>query len=82
MSQETEYFQGRSTDEDHERCYRRRIGFMLFALFALALILAPLVGCATPEEQVWQRVCYEQLLGQDERGLYVVRHFCVKEEPK
>lgn len=51
---------------------------------ALGLFLAVIgAGCATTEEEVaWQRICYEQLLGKDERGLVVVRHFCVKEEAK
>lgn len=49
-----------------------------FVLFAT--ILFGCTGCATNEEEVWHRVCYEQFLGKDERGLFVVRHFCIKEQ--
>lgn len=49
-------------------------------IFSIGVVLL-LTGCATPqEEEVWHRVCYEQFIGKDERGLMVVRHFCVKEE--
>lgn len=51
---------------------------VVLALFAAALVA--ISGCATQEETVWHRICYEQYLGKDERGLLVVRHFCVKPE--
>lgn len=69
-----------NSTEQHERAYWRRIGFVLFFALAIALLLIPLGGCATTEEEIWQRVCYEQLMGKSEEGLLVVRHFCIKEE--
>ena len=43
----TEWFEGRSVDEQkHERCFWRRVGFVIFAALALAMLLAPLGGCA------------------------------------
>lgn len=52
----------------------------LGGIIGLGMLLVGLSGCATTEEEVWQRVCYEQFMGKSERGLMVVRHFCVKEE--
>lgn len=81
MSQNTRWFHDLTTDEaKHERCYWLRIGLSLFVFLALAVILSPLVGCATqpkPEDGTWNRVCYERPLGQTEEGHLVVLHSCV-----
>jgi hypothetical protein len=43
MSADQEWFEGRSTDdEQHERCYWRRVGFAIFLGIALALVSVPL----------------------------------------
>ena len=52
------------------------LAFLVTALFMLGL----LSGCAMAEEQVWQRVCYEQYLGKSDHGLVIVRHFCIRED--
>lgn len=82
MSQETQWFQDHGLDDQHERCYWRRIGFILTAALALAVILAPLVGCATQEkkEEPRNEVCSFQLLGQTSSGMPVVAMTCVPPE--
>ena len=50
MSINTEWFQGRGTDEEKmERCYWRRVGLAIFLGIALAVILLPLVAVAKPQ---------------------------------
>lgn len=40
-------------------------------------IVSQLSGCASTQDDVWHRVCYEQPLGQTEQGVLVVQHSCV-----
>ena len=83
MSQETEWFQ--EQEEAHERCYWRRVGFGLFIVIALAIIFAPLYGCATeptasPKSGPLLQVCEVQVLGQSSSGLPVVAMACESPE--
>lgn len=79
MANDSEWFQGNVAEEQHERCYWRRIGFLIFTALALAAIFAPLMGCAT-KEGPRQEVCSFQLLGQTSSGLPVVALTCVSPE--
>lgn len=59
MAQNDDWSEGRSwslfhpDEEAHERCYWRRIGFLLFAAAAAAIILLPMLlgGCAATIER-------------------------------
>lgn len=44
----TEWFEGRSTDEQMERCYWRRVGIVLVLAIIAFLILLPLKAHAEP----------------------------------
>ena len=45
----TEWFEGRSTDEEQmEKCYWRRVGFVIFLAVVAGLILIPLNAHAEP----------------------------------
>jgi hypothetical protein len=45
----TEWFEGRSVDEQKmERCYWRRVGFVVFLAVLMALVLLPLQAYAEP----------------------------------
>lgn len=78
-----DWFEGRRwslfrTDEDAmERCYWRRVGFVIFAAIALALILSPLGGCSTAPVQ---QVCFVKRLGNTEAGMVVVAQTCMSPE--
>ena len=76
---DTEWFYGRS-DDRHERCYWRRVGFVLFLAFAAALLLGPLMGCATEAPSPVAQVCYMRALGQTEDGHMVVLQACQSPE--
>ena len=73
MSQETEWF---IEEEKFTHCYWRRIGFLVFFVLALAIILAPLAGCATAEPQV----CFVKPMGATEDGSWVVAQMCMTPE--
>lgn len=75
--QETEWFEG--LRDPMERCYWRRIGFLIFAALALAVIFGPLMGCATQKEAD-VKVCYMKLMGSTEEGYSVVAQHCVSAE--
>jgi hypothetical protein len=76
---DTEWFEGQ-TDERLERCYWRRVGFAIFLGICLAIIFAPLYGCATEKKADDPRVCYLKLLGNTEEGFSVVLQQCVTPE--
>lgn len=54
MSHETEWAEGKSwclyhaDEEMHERCYWRRVGFVIFLAIALAMVLVPIIVNAAP----------------------------------
>lgn len=74
-----EWFEGDSLDR-MERCYWRRIGFLIFAALALAVIFLPLMGCATKISDGRTEVCFLQPLGQTEEGYTVVASHCMTPE--
>ena len=77
---ETNWFEDRSVDEQQlERCYWRRVGFVIFLAIAFALILGPLMGCATAEE-VTAQVCYMRHIGKTEDGYTIVLQACQSPE--
>lgn len=47
MSQDDEWFEGRSVDAPYERCYWRRVGFAMFLGFVLALFVVAAHGAPT-----------------------------------
>ena len=74
---DTDWFEGRTAEEKHERCYWRRVGFVIFFAIAGALLLGPLMGCATdPVAQV----CYMRHMGRTEEGYTVVMQACQSPE--
>lgn len=80
MSEDTNWFAG-VNDDQYERCYWRRIGFIIFATLALALIFAPLMGCATKETPANRtEVCFMSMMGQTEEGYSVVATHCMTPE--
>ena len=76
---DTDWFEGRTAEEKHERCYWRRVGFVIFLAIAFALILGPLMGCATAEE-VTAKVCYMRHIGKTEEGYTIVLQACQSPE--
>ena len=77
------YFDGRCVDEEERiarRCYWRRVGFVIFLSAAVALILGPLLGCATAEEEMVAKVCYMRVMGRTEDGNTVVMQACQSPE--
>lgn len=66
-------------DEDrrYERCYWRRVGFVIFAAACLAVILLPVMGCATARDA---EVCFMRIMGQTEDGTTVVAQQCMTPE--
>lgn len=62
-----------------ERCFWRKVGYAIFIGFALAVILGPLVGCAT-KEGPRNEVCMFRLLGNTQDGMPVVATTCVSPE--
>ena len=61
-----EWFEGRSVDELHQRCYTRRVGFVIFLALAAALILGPmLAGCSSAPVM---SVCELKYLGKSDKG--------------
>jgi hypothetical protein len=79
MNEYKQEFFPRPDDSMHDRCYWRRVGFGLFIAIALAVIFAPLYGCAT-EKKPDPQVCYLKLLGNTEEGFSVVLQQCVTPE--
>ncbi len=71
MSTLTEWFEGRSVDD------QTILPLPFWALLLLALIVL-LPGCATAEPE--SKVCFMQLMGRTESGLSVVRQACLTEE--
>lgn len=75
-----DYFHGEAIDWDEklERCYWRRIGFVIFAAIVLAMIFAPLMVCASVEPDA--KVCYVKVLGATGDGTAVVVQHCMTPE--
>lgn len=74
MSQETDWFEGRS-EKQQERCYWRRIGFAIFLALALMMLLLPM-GCAIPPTGPFMGTCGIQQMGQNEQGVQFIRYYC------
>ena len=78
-----DYFQGNCIeDEDErlsERCHWRRVGFVIFLALAFALILGPLMGCASTDT-ITTSVCYMRHMGKTEEGYAVVMQACQSPE--
>lgn len=61
-----------------ERCFWREVACALLIGATLAVILGPMVGCATMEPE--SRVCFMKLMGRTEGGLSVVATHCMTQE--
>ena len=73
MSQDVEWFEGHSVDQDPKTILP--LPFWA-ALIAVALVL--LQGCATPQPE--SRVCFMGMMGRTDGGLSVVKTLCMTEE--
>jgi hypothetical protein len=77
---DTEWIYGRTAEQKHERCYWRRVGFVIFLAIAGAIVLGPLMGCAASPPEVVAQVCYMRALGRTEDGHTVVLQACQSPE--
>ena len=68
MSNDKEWFDGRSLDEQLERCYWRRVGAAVFLGLVLALFVGLTQGCAP----VPYCEKYQAMVGQDQDGQPVI----------
>ena len=65
MSEEKDWFAGRTGDDPRERCFWRRVGAAVFLGLVLALFVGLLHGCAAPVPYCEK---YQAMLGSDQNG--------------
>jgi hypothetical protein len=73
MSEEKDWFAGRTTDP-HEQCYWRRVGAAVFFGIVLALFVGLTQGCASP--QTFQGTCALKLAGTGDNGVAFFLTYC------
>lgn len=76
-----EYFYGHSVPHEEDDTGKRFYQFRVGALLAILLVI--LAGCATAKPKLAveeMRVCYVELIGKTETGLFVEAQVCMTPE--